>query len=139
MDFDEFRLMYATTMVRYQMLEHDIKCIYAYMRVGDIDKHFDEIENKTLGYMIRELERLDNSDNDPLISSNDYEFLKEVCDNRNHWAHEVFIEFIYEKNFYKSKAYKKECDRLEKDYYRISRASDILENIRIDYCKNIIR
>ena len=71
------------------------------MKVGDVNKHFDEIENKTLGQMIRKLKELDNSDNKPLISSNDYNFLTQICDNRNHWAHSVFTEFIYIKEVMK--------------------------------------
>lgn len=48
MNFEEFKIKYAETMLNYQAIEHDIKFIYAYMKVGDIDRHFDEIENKTL-------------------------------------------------------------------------------------------
>lgn len=137
MDFNQFKLMYASTMICYQAIEHDIKYIYAYMRVGDVNKHFDEIENKTLGQMIRKLKELDNSDNKPLISPGDYNFLTQICDNRNHWAHNVFTEFLYEDNWINSKEYKKQCEKLSKDYERIQRASDILEKIRIDYCTSI--
>lgn len=87
--------------------------------------------------MIRKLKELDNSDNKPLISSNDYNFLTQICDNRNHWAHSVFTEFIYIKDFVLSREYKKQCDKLEKDHNRVQVASDILEKIRIDYCKSI--
>ena len=137
MDFNKFKLMYASTMICYQAIEHDIKFIYAYMKAGDVNDHFDEIENKTLGQMIRKLKELDNSDNKPLISSDDYNFLTQICDNRNHWAHKVFTEFLYEDNWINSKAYQKQCDKLSKDYERIKRASDILEKIRIEYCTSI--
>lgn len=137
MDFATFKIKYAETMLNYQAIEHDIKYIYAYMKVGDVSQHFDEIENKTLGQMIRKLKELDNSDNKPLISSNDYNFLTQICDNRNHWAHSVFTEFIYIKDFDLSREYKKQCDKLEKDHNRVQVASDILEKIRIDYCKSI--
>ena len=134
MDFKEFKIKYAETMLNYQAVEHDIKFIYAYMLKGSIDKHFDSIENKTLGQMIRMLKDLDYSDNNPLISKGDYNFLTQICDNRNHWAHNVFTEFIYKENFIYSNEYQKQCDKLEKDYDRIERASEILEKIRIDYC-----
>lgn len=136
MDFDTFKIKYAETMLNYQRIENDIKCIYAYMRVGNVNKHFEEIENKTLGRMIRELRKLDNSDGNPLISLGDYNFLEQICDNRNHWAHNVFINFIYEEDL-DTKAYKKECNKLNKDHDRVKTASDILEKIRIKYCTSI--
>ena len=74
MDFKDFKIVYAETMLYYQAIEHDIKIIYAFMKVGDVNKHFDEIENKTLGQMIRRLKELDNEDNKPLIRTGDYNF-----------------------------------------------------------------
>lgn len=139
MNFEDFKIKYAETMLNYQAIEHDIKFIYAYMKAGDVDKHFDEIENKTLGQMIRKLKDLDNSDGNPYIDSGDYNFLEQICDNRNHWAHSVFVEFIYKKNWINSKEYKKQCLKLEKDFNRVKNASDILENIRVEYCKSIRR
>lgn len=137
MDFNLFKQMYAETMLNYQAIEHDIKFIYAYMKVGDVNKHFDEIENKTLGQMIRKLKELDNSDGNPLISAGDYNFLEQICDNRNHWAHSVFISFIYINNWEKSKEYIKQCIKLEKDHDRVQAASEILEKIRIEYCTSV--
>lgn len=137
MTFKDFKIEYAETMLYYQAIEHDIKFIYAFMKVGDVGRHFEDIENKTLGQMIRQLKELDNSNNKPLISSNDYNFLTQICDNRNHWAHSVFTEFIYEKDCFNSKDYQKQCTKLEKDHDRVQAASDILEKIRIDYCKSV--
>ncbi|MDY4788158.1 MAG: hypothetical protein SO253_02425 [Bacilli bacterium] len=114
MDFDTFKIKYAETMFYYQAIEHDIKFIYAFMKVGDVNKHFAEIENKTLGHMIRKLKELDNSDKKPYISSGDYNFLTQICDNRNHWAHSVYTKFIYENDCFNSKEYLKECAKLKK-------------------------
>ena len=62
MDFNTFKIKYAETMMNYQKLENYIKCIYAYMCAGDVTKHIADIENKTLGIMVRKLMILDNSD-----------------------------------------------------------------------------
>lgn len=139
MDFNTFKIQYAETMLSYQAIEHDIKYIYAYMLKGDVNEHFDDIENKTLGQMIRKLKELDQSDGKPFISAGDYNFLTQICDNRNHWAHSVFTEFIYTKNWLYSKEYQKQCDKLEKDHDKVERASKILEEIRIDYCTKVSR
>ena len=76
MDFDEFKNLYALTMMSYQRIEHDIKLIYAYMLRGNADNNLENIENKTLGMMVRILEELDYSDSKPFISKSDYQFLK---------------------------------------------------------------
>ena len=137
MDFITFKIRYAETMLYYQRIENDIKYIYAYMKKGNIYKHFDEIDNKTLGQMIRKLKCLDYSDNKPLISLDDYNFLTQICDNRNHWAHAVFTKFIYIEDFLSSTEYKKQSLKLEKDHQRVESASNILENIRINYCTSV--
>ena len=135
MDFNTFKIKYAETMLYYQMIERDIKYIYAFMCEGNDAEHYESIENKTLGQMITMLKNLDNSDNDPLISNGDYNFLKQICDNRNHWAHTVFPAFIYEEDFLDSAEYKKQCRKLDKDHDRVQKASQLLQNFRLEFCK----
>ena len=35
---NRFKIKYAETMMYYQRIENDIKCIYAYMRAGDVTR-----------------------------------------------------------------------------------------------------
>ena len=134
MDFEEYKKLHSETIMYYQIIEHDIKYIYSFMLAGDIEEHFDKIENKTLGQMIKMLKDLDNSDGKPLISASDYNFLSQICENRNLWAHSCYTEFIYKSNFTCAKEYQRQCEKLQRDHDRVSRASNILEKIRIDYC-----
>ena len=135
MTIDEFKDYYATTMMIYQCIEHDIKLIYSYMRAGDINDNFDGVEKNTLGSMIAILERLDHSEGEPFISRGDYKFLKKICDKRNYWAHQAFADFVYVDNYAFSKEYKKVCDSILRDYQEVKRASDILQDMRIEFCK----
>lgn len=134
MDFNQFKILHSETIMYYQIIEHDLKLIYAYMLKGNIYANLDEIENKTLGQMIKMLKELDNSDGKPLISSGDYNFLSQISTNRNLWAHQTYIEFIYIDNFLGSKEYQKQCEKLQIDHDRVSRAYNILESIRIKFC-----
>lgn len=136
MDFDTYKILHSETLMYYQKIEHNLKCIYAYMREGKVDDNFEKIENVTLGQVIKKLQDLDNSDGNPLISAGDYNFLSQIKDNRNLWAHHNFIEFIYEKDFSNSKKYKKQCERLQRDHDRVSRACSILEEIKEKYCSS---
>lgn len=44
------------------------------MHRGNVLNNFDSLEYKNLGFVISELKKLDYSDNDPLISKEDYNF-----------------------------------------------------------------
>lgn len=83
------------------------------------------------------LKELDNSDGQPLISIGNYNFLSQICENRNMWAHQTFTKFIYIDDFLNSREYQKQCDKLVNDYYRVLRASKLLENIRFKYCISV--
>lgn len=87
--------------------------------------------------MIKMLKELDNSDEQPLISIGNYNFLSQICENRNIWAHQTFTKFIYIDDFLNSREYQKQCDKLVKDHDRVSRASKLLENIRFKYCISV--
>lgn len=137
MDTNTFKKIYAETMMYYQLIEHDIKFIFAFMKDGDLNYNFDCIEKATLGQMIQELKRLDYSDNNPLISIEDYNYLFKICEKRNHWVHKVFLEFIYKKNWSYSAEYKEQAKKLAEDRERVERASKILERTRIKYCTSI--
>ena len=136
MDFNQFKIMYAETMMYYQVIEHDVKYIYAHMLEGNDIANLKLVEKKTLGQMIDILQDLDYSDNNPLISKNDYDYLRKITKNRNHWAHKVFIEFVYIKNYINSKEYENEYMKLKDDYGIAKRVYKILEDIRVEYYKN---
>lgn len=98
MNFDEFKIPHSETILYYQVVEHDLKLICAYMHEGNVNDNLDRVENRTLGQMIDLLKALDNEDGKPNISSGDYNFPEQLSKNRNHWAHQVFTEFMYEYN-----------------------------------------
>ena len=118
----------------YQRIEHDIKLIYAYMLKGNANNNYESIENKTLGTMVRMLEEFDYSDDKPFISRSDYQFLKDICDKRNYYAHQVFIDFIYKDSPLSSNEYRDISSSLERDNKEVEGASDILEEMRIECC-----
>ena len=139
MKFDEFKILHSETIMYYQVVEHDLKLIYAYMHEGDVNDNLDSVENMTLGQMIDLLKALDNEDGKPNISSGDYNFLKQLSKNRNHWAHKVFTEFMYEENFINSDKYAKQCQKLAKDHDRLSVVFRNVEKVRIRLCSEVYR
>lgn len=139
MDFQQFKILHSETIMYYQVVEHDLKLIYAYMRKGDVGDNLDMVETKTLGQMIDMLKILDNEDGKPNISSGDYNYLKQLSKNRNHWAHKVFTEFMYEDNFMYSNEYERQCQKLQKDHDRLSVVFRNVEKVRIRLCSEVYR
>ena len=139
MDFQQFKILHSETIMYYQVVEHDLKLIYAYMRKGDAGDNLDMVETKTLGQMIDMLKILDNEDGKPNISSGDYNYLKQLSKNRNHWAHKVFTEFMYEDNFMYSNEYERQCQKLQKDHDRLSVVFRNVEKVRIRLCSEVYR
>lgn len=139
MEFNEFKILHSETIMYYQIIEHDIKLIYAYIHKGSPKENYLHIERETLGESLRILRRLDNEDGKPLISAEDYNFLIQISENRNEWAHDNYIEFMYEKDPLNSLPYKKQCEKLRKDHQRLESVYRIVEETRIKICKEYTR
>lgn len=114
-----------------QIIEHDAKRIYAAMRVGDFYENLQIIDKWTLGKTVTELKKLDFSGKESYISASDYNYLKQMTEKRNYWCHQTYQNFMYDKQFLQSDAYRNECRKLERDNDRLSNVCDALENVRI--------
>ena len=54
-----------------------------------------------------------------------------MTEKRNHWCHESYQEFLYNRQFLQSKEYADECRKLQRDNKRLSSGCDALEEVRI--------
>ena len=136
MDINTFKILHSDMIMYYQIVENDLKLIYAQIFGEDINEAYAEVEKKPLGAIIKQLKEYDKSTEPQMISDNDYNFLKQMKDNRNFWAHENYIDFLYEKSPLDSEAYKKQCKRLEKDHERMHKVYKEIEALKIK-CQNI--
>lgn len=137
MNLEHFKILHSETIMYSQVVERDLKLIYAFMHKGDVKDNLDEVETTSFGQMIDILKNLDNEDGKPSISSNDYNFLKQLSKNKNHWAHKVFTEFLYENDFLHSDEYVKQCQKLEKDHDRLEIVYKNVERERIRLCTEV--
>ena len=108
MKLDDFHFKIGQTIMYCQVIEHDVKRIYAAMHVGDFYENLDKIEKWSLGQTVQKLKELDFSGKSHYISASDYNFLKQMTEKRNHWCHQTYQTFLYNKqlinNFYKVKS-----------------------------------
>ena len=139
MTLEKFHFLVGETIMYCQIIEHDIKMIYAAMRKGDMKRNFEEIRKWTLGETIENLKNLDFKDGDAYISSEDYEFLFKMSEKRNHWCHCCYVDFVYEENFSESKIYEKECRALVNDNKKLSLVYRTLEEVRLQAMRDFNR
>lgn len=139
MDFTHFKILHSEIVMYCQLIEHDLKLIYAYMCDGDINHNWEFIENKTLGRVVTLLKDLDNLDKKPNISASDYNFLMQMTDNRNYWCHNAFIDFAYEDDCVNSNEYRIVCNKLDKDNHKLKYVCVNVEKVRKDICNKYRR
>lgn len=131
MDLNEFHFLVGQTIMYCQVIEHDVKRIYAAMHKGDYYENLERVDKWTLGKCVQELKKLDFSDHDPYISASDYNFLKQMTEKRNHWCHQTYQNFLYNRQFLQSREYADEGRKLQRDNERLGGVCDALENVRI--------
>ncbi|MBR2056049.1 MAG: hypothetical protein IJ978_00130 [Clostridia bacterium] len=135
-NIDEFHYLIGQTLMYCQVIEHDVKYIYAAMHVGRFEDNLEEIKKYSLGQTLQKLRELDFSDKNSYISADDYNFLKQMTEKRNHWCHKTYQNFLYINNFLQSKEFENECRKLKRDNERFSNVYKILEKIRIQALKD---
>lgn len=135
LSYDDFKFYIGETISYCQTIENDVKWIFAAMRKGDMDENFNEIAEMTLGAIVNELNELDNLDNDNFLTTGDYKILRSITSERNYLAHNIFTEFVYERNFERSVQYRKACSRLMNFHNRIEKLSQSVETVRLNAIK----
>lgn len=120
MNFDEFRIKHSDLIHFFQIIEGDLKWIFAIMRKGDLDDNYAKVENLTLGQIVNNLKTLDKSEGEQYISDSDYNFLKQMTEKRNYWCHVCYRDFLYVDNWEYSKEYAEVCRKLQNDWNKLS-------------------
>ncbi len=142
MNFEKFCTLLGHTIAYFQLIENDIKLIYAAMSEGPVEQTMERIDREkwTMGQAVMELQELDYSDGMRYISNDDYYFLRQLTGKRNHWCHESVLTLVDKPNFVSSKEFYDEYNRLVKDNQRLQLISHNLEAVRrkamADFKKN---
>ena len=119
MDRNRFKLIHSELIQQVQCIENNLKIIYAAMHKGNFKSNLKSVEKMNLGKIARELEELDNSDNLPDFSEEEYTTIDEIREIRNYWCHQCYLDFVYIENDYeRERAFKKVAERLHYDEYR---------------------
>lgn len=140
-NFDNYKYLLGETIINYQLIENDLKMIYAGMLSGDFNDNIDYVDKTFhgLGQIIIALQKLDNSDNKPYFSKEDYKILKNLARDRNYYCHQCAIDFGYIQNFINSTEYKKNYSKLQLVNTEIKRMQKLTEDFRFEILKKYNR
>lgn len=111
----EFHVGVGALIMACQCIERDVKVIYAGMLKGDLYENYRSVERLSLGQTLALLQALDNSDERPYFSAEEYRLLDRIRHIRNHWAHEAYARFVYKDGEEQTRAFEKEWNRLRRE------------------------
>ncbi len=132
---DKFHILAGETIMECQRIEHDVKLIYAGMKNGNFDKNYEYIKDKALGTVLKELEEVDNSDNKPYISKEDYKLMREIRKIRNWLVHGAYTDFMYDKSDNWEKSVNDTYAKLLEFHDNMKRLGAIVERTRLELLK----
>lgn len=137
---DKFKLIHSELIMQVQLIENDLRLIYAAMKSGNFDDNIDYLEKANLGKIIKELKELDYSDGLPDLSDKDYELLNQIREIRNYWCHQCYIDYVYiADDFKREKAFQKIAERLHNDENRTWDLHERMEKMRVKCLKKYNR
>ena len=144
MDLERFKKILGETIVLYQLIEYDLRIMYAGILKGNFDDNlelaFDNRKISGLGTVIIMLEKLDFSDNKPYLSKQDYKLLKDLAEDRNYFCHQCARDFMYENNPNKlENKFNSVFNKLLNAYYGLDDLHIQVEKIRIDILRRLNR
>lgn len=114
--FDKYKYLLGETIMLYQLMENDLRLMFAGMTSGDFYANLDKVKAtyKGLGQLVVALEQLDNSDSSPYFTAETYALLNRLARQRNYYCHQCCLDFCYNPQFRDTMEYKQSLERLEK-------------------------
>lgn len=137
---ENFKLIHSELIMQVQLIENDLRLIYAAMRKGNLHDNFEILENANLGKIITELKKLDYSDGNPNLSEKDYELLNQIREIRNYWCHQCYIDYVYiNDDNEREKQFQQIATRLHYDENRTWNLHKRMEKLRLKMLKSYKR
>ena len=137
---DMFKLIHSELIQQVQVIENDLRVIYAAMCSGDFDDNFDYLEKANLGKIIKELKKVDYSDGHPDLSQRDYDLLNEIREIRNYWCHQCYLDYVFiQDDFEREQAFQQVANRLHFDENRTHDLMEKLEKLKFKKLKEYHR
>ena len=91
------------------------------------------LSNDNWGVILNKLKKLDNSDNNPFFTDEEYALLDEIRTRRNFWCHQCYLEWVYIGDDYKRQNRLERMTRqLENEHNSAEKLTRKMERIYIE-------
>ena len=98
MDYDTFKLIHSELIMSVQYIEQDLKLMCSILKGGEFYDNYFNVENSSLGRLLRNLHEMDQKLGYSKFKEKDYELLNQIREIRNYWCHQCYIDFHYIEN-----------------------------------------
>lgn len=115
-----------------QCIEHDIKYIYFLMSGDHSDEFFNHIKSMRLEEVIDNLEQYESLNELSVFSSDDYDLLRRINVISGYYAHECYVDWVYEEDENKKDLFKESSNQLIKDHNILLELHRVIEDLRIE-------
>ena len=113
---DSFKLIHSELIMQVQLIENDLRLIYAAMKSGNFEDNLDDLDKANLGRITKELKDLDYSDGHPDLSKTDYDTIDRIREIRNYWCHQCYLDYVYiQDDFRREQKFQEIAARLSHD------------------------
>ena len=114
--YDKYKYLLGETVLLYQMMENDLKLIYAGIQDGNYFKNVESVRStyKGLGQIIMALEEMDLASESPYFTNDTYILLNKLARQRNYYCHQCCMEFCYNPYFRDSAEFNESLEKLIK-------------------------
>ena len=137
---DEFKLIHSELIMQVQMIENDLRMIYAGIKPGDFEDNYDLIDRAGLGVIIRELKKADEIDGKPDLPDSDYKLIDRIREIRNYWCHQCYLDFVYiQDDAEREERFQEIASRLKEDEEQTWALHKRLEKLRLGKLKEYKR
>lgn len=137
---DTFKLIHSELIMQVQLIENDLRQIYAAMKSGDFEDNLDDLQKSNLGRIAKQLKDLDYSDGHPDLSESDYATIDNIREIRNYWCHQCYLDYVYiQDNFCREQRFQEIANRLSHDENLTWALHEKLKKLRIHKLKEYRR
>ena len=125
--YDEFKIYVAETLEYTQVLQEDLKWIYAFLHKGKTEKNYEKISKKKILKVVDNVEALDFAHENHQLNLEDYTILRQIQNLRDYISEKMFATFILNQDFSKSLEYNHACEKIV-NYH--SEIKDLIPKVR---------
>lgn len=97
MNRKEFRETHSILIEHYQFIERELEGIYAALSGKSFYMGLKDVETYSINRIIQMVQEQEKIHNKKIISDEEYEALKSICQRRNFWTHNCYTSMIFDR------------------------------------------